>query len=189
MYELIAFICGAAVMILELAGVRIISPFMGSTHVIYTSIIGVIMASLSFGYWLGGRLSLKNPSCVKLSIVISAAGLYILLLAFVQFDFLRILLKLYIPFIVKSVIGSIIMFTLPSVLLGIVSPYIIQLAQQNTLNKNAGSLVGRFYSISTIGSIFGTFLCGFYLIITFGIDRIFFTLSLILFLCAILLLV
>lgn len=188
MYGLILFICGFSVMILELAGVRIISPFLGSSHIVYTSIIGIIMASLSFGYWLGGKLSNKNISELKLSLFIFSAAMYILLLALFQFQFLRYIVTITsISLILKSVICSTVMFSIPSILLGMVTPYTIQLSiNKLENNENTGSIVGRYYAISTIGSILGTFLCGFYLIIKFGIGTIFFALSSTLFLSAIL---
>lgn len=188
MYPLILFICGFSVMVLELAGVRIISPFLGSNHIVYTIIIGIIMASLSFGYWLGGKLSNKNISDFKLSTFIFSAGIYIFLLALFQFDFLRYIVTIeQISLTFKSIICSIIMFSIPSILLGTVSPYTIQLAINNLKNnENPGSIVGRYYAVSTIGSIFGTFLCGLYLIIKFGIGTIFFALSSILFFASVL---
>lgn len=189
MCELIAFLCGMAVMVLELAGVRIISPYLGSTHVVYTSVIGIIMASLSIGYWLGGKLSAKTPSCLKLSAFITIAGIYICTLALFQFDFLKVLIAWRMSFMLKSVICAIIMFTIPSILLGIVSPYIIQVVLNKKQTDVPGKIVGKFYAISTIGSILGTFLCGFYLIVSFGIDRIFFALSFVLFICSIICLI
>lgn len=188
MYGLILFICGFSVMVLELAGVRIISPFLGSSHIVYTSIIGIIMASLSFGYWLGGKLSNKNISEFKLSLFIFSAAIYVLLLALFQFGFLRYLITISsVSLIIKSVICSLVMFLIPSVLLGMVTPYTIQLSINKLKNnENTGSVVGRYYAISTIGSILGTFLCGFYLIIKFGIGTIFLALSATLFFSAIL---
>lgn len=172
-------------MIMELAGVRIISPFFGSSHIVYTSIIGIIMAALSIGYWFGGKLSAKNPSNKKLSLIIFSAGLYILFLGLFQFNFLVYLNNFNLSLIINSILSSLIMFAIPSILLGIVSPYTIQLAiNEQKIKENTGSLVGRFYAFSTIGSILGTFLCGFYLIIKFGINHIFIFLSLIIFLCS-----
>lgn len=190
MYEFITFLCSMSIMILELAGVRILTPFLGGTHIVYTSAIGIIMACLSFGYFLGGKLSIKNVNLRKLSLLIFIAGVYVLFLSFFQFEFLKKMLSLNLLLICKSLISSLVIFSLPSVFLGMVSPYIIQLVANNTKNnKNPGEIAGYFYAISTIGSIFGTFLTGFYLIITFGIDSIFFFLCLILFFCAFLVII
>ena len=188
MYELITFLCGMGVMILELAGVRIITPFLGGTHIVYTSVIGIIMASLSSGYYLGGKLSKKNASISKLSLIIFLAAIYIFSLSFVQFWWLRKIMYFHLPLISKTLICSFGMFVVPSVLMGIVTPYILQVVLNELKQKNIsfkeGETAGKFYAVSTIGSIIGTFLCGFYLIIHFGIDRIFLFLSFMLFVCA-----
>src|SRR5215469_5160589 len=49
------FFCGAIVMVYEIIGSRLLSPYIGSSIYIWTSLIGVILGSLSLGYWLGGR--------------------------------------------------------------------------------------------------------------------------------------
>ena len=187
MLELVSFLASAAVMILELAGMRIIAPFLGSDFIIWTSTIGIIMASLSIGYWVGGKLADKNISILKLSSLILGAGLYILILAIFQFKFLDIaststMLNAYF----RSLLATVVMFTVPSICLGIVSPYLIKTAivKRNIPETNTGKIIGNFYAISTLGSIVGTFLCGFYLILFFGIDTIFFALSSILFVSA-----
>ena len=53
MLELVVFLCGAAVMVIELVGSRILAPALGTSVVVWTSIIGVILAALSLGYWWG----------------------------------------------------------------------------------------------------------------------------------------
>lgn len=185
-YYLIAFFSSMSIMILEIAGIRILTPFLGGTYIITTSAIGIMMSSLALGYYLGGKYSRKNPSFAKLALILLISGIYILSLAFSQFIILRISFSLTISLILKSIIYSCIIFVIPSTLLGTVFPYVIQIMiNNNTIKENTGTIVGRFYAISTIGSIFGTFLCGFILIIYFGIDRIFFFISIILFLCSI----
>ncbi len=188
MLEIVSFICGASVMIMELAGARIIAPFLGSTFIVWTSIIGIIMASLSVGYWLGGRLSDKNPSSSKLSVIIFLAGVYIIFLSFFQFRFLDFLTEYNINLYLLSLISGICLFMVPSVLLGMVSPYIINYAikLRNIPEEKIGGEIGKFYALSTIGSIAGTFLCGFYLILFFGIKSIFLFLGGIIIICSVL---
>ena len=53
--EITVFICGALVMIFEIIGSRIVSPYIGTSTYVWTSLIGVILAALSLGYWLGGK--------------------------------------------------------------------------------------------------------------------------------------
>ena len=59
--ETTVFVCGAVVMIYEIIGSRIVSPFIGTSTYVWTSLIGVILGSLSLGYWLGGRVADKRP--------------------------------------------------------------------------------------------------------------------------------
>ena len=56
-----AFVCGALVMVYELIGSRVVSPFIGTSTYVWTSLIGVILAALSLGYWVGGRMADKRP--------------------------------------------------------------------------------------------------------------------------------
>ena len=113
MFEFILFLCGMSVMILELAGVRILCPFLGATHIVYTSIIGIIMASLSLGYWFGGKLSSRNVNCTKLAFIILGSAIYILCLAIFQFKFLNCWSE-KVPIITQAVADSIFMFCIPS---------------------------------------------------------------------------
>src|SRR5512135_1750325 len=68
------FICGAVVMIFELAGSRIMAPYFGGSIYVWTGIIGVIMGSLALGYWLGGRLADKGASFETYSRIIFFSG-------------------------------------------------------------------------------------------------------------------
>src|SRR5687768_11321328 len=68
------FTCGALVMVYEIIGSRILSPFIGTSTYVWTSLIGVILASLSLGYWAGGRLADRRPDPKLLASVILAAG-------------------------------------------------------------------------------------------------------------------
>ena len=58
--EIIVFLSGAIEMGLELLASRILSPYVGSSNVVWTSIIGIILASMSLGYWFGGKIADKN---------------------------------------------------------------------------------------------------------------------------------
>ncbi len=55
--EMIVFLCGASLMILELAGSRVLAPYIGTSTIVWTSLIGIILAFLSLGYWWGGKIA------------------------------------------------------------------------------------------------------------------------------------
>ncbi|MGQ0542286.1 MAG: fused MFS/spermidine synthase, partial [Blastocatellia bacterium] len=74
--EAVVFICGALVMIYEIVGSRIVAPFIGTSTYVWTSLIGVILAALSLGYWLGGRFADRKPEVGILAVsLFFAAGL------------------------------------------------------------------------------------------------------------------
>ncbi|MFO7695159.1 MAG: fused MFS/spermidine synthase, partial [Vicinamibacterales bacterium] len=75
--EIIVFLCGATVMIYEIAGARVLGPYLGTSIFIWTSLIGIILGSLSLGYWLGGRLADRKPTYSMLGYVILAAAILI----------------------------------------------------------------------------------------------------------------
>jgi len=173
--EITVFLCGAVVMIFELVGSRILGPYFGTSIFVWTGLIGVILGSLSLGYYIGGKIADKKPSFTRLSMIIFLAAVFIGLTIFIK-DFL--LLGFQTNFTdsrTASMLASLILFLPASVLLGIVSPYAVKLKMKNL--DTSGSTVGNLYAISTAGSIIGTFLSGFYLIPQFGTNKLLIILS------------
>ena len=172
MLELTSFVCGAAVMVLEMAGARLLAPYLGTSIVVWTALIGVILASLSLGYWLGGRAGDKNPTARALAGIILMAAAFVLLAALVHTPLLGSLASAGLPLEASAIVAAMALFAIPSVLMGMVSPYIIQvklLSYKDSARKNhTGSVMGRFFALSTIGSIVGTFLGGYVLISWLG---------------------
>jgi spermidine synthase len=167
-----SFICGACVMVLEMAGSRVVAPYMGTSLVVWTSLIGIIMASLTLGYWLGGAVADRKPEMSLLSSVILAAGIATALVALAANPVLETLSSNVRNIYVASVLASALLFTVPSVLLGMVSPFIVRLAMKNV--DSSGRAVGGFSALSSAGSIAGTFLGGFALISYFSSRTILF---------------
>lgn len=173
--EIVVFVCGAVVMIFELVGSRVLGPYFGTSLFVWTSLIGIILGSLSFGYYLGGKIADKQCSFKSLSLIIFLAAISIGLMVSIK-DFWLIVLQSSLRDIrTSSVLASLTLFLPASVFLGMVSPYAVKL-KINNLNTSAQT-VGNLYAISTSGSIFGTFLAGFYLIPHFGTNRLLIILS------------
>jgi spermidine synthase len=174
--EIAVFICGAVVMVFELIGSRILGPFFGTSIFVWTSLIGIILGSLSLGYYLGGKFSDKKSDFNTLSFIIflSAASVGITILIK---DVLLLYLQKNISDIrISSVIASLVLFLPTSVLLGMVSPYAAKIKLDSL--STSGSTIGNLYAISTAGSIVGTFLSGFFLIPHFGTNKLLVILSL-----------
>jgi len=164
-------------MSLEILGSRILAPYFGSTLFVWGSLIGVVLISLSVGYFLGGKLADKKPDFNILAGLLFISGIFIFLIptfASVIFDIDFITInETYGPLIV-----TFILFFIPAMLLAMVSPIAIKLKVKSMYQL--GNIVGNLYFIATVGSIVGTFLTVFYFIPTFGIKSIILFLSLIL---------
>lgn len=181
--EVVVFICGAVVMAFEILGSRMLGPFVGTSMFVWTSIIGVILLSLSVGYYWGGRIADKHPTAKPLALIILVAAIFITISTLIKEPLLNILLENLLNVKTIAVIASLVLFTIPSVLLGMVSPYAARIKIRSV--EKSGAAAGYLYAISTIGSIVGVFLAGFYLIPAFRISRILILLSIILILVSI----
>ncbi len=167
--EITVFTCGALVMVFEIIGSRILSPFIGASTYIWTSLIGVILASLSLGYWLGGRLADKKPDVRILATLIFAAGGLISLTVLIKDVLLSLIASAAMPIELKALIAALLLFAPASICLGFVTPFAVRLKM--TTLAETGRTVGRLYALSTVGSIVGTFAAGFFLIPFLGSVR------------------
>lgn len=183
--ELVVFLCGASIMILELVGSRLLAPFVGTSIVVWTSLIGIVLAALSIGYSYGGRLADKKPYFKLLSWIIFIASLFICGISAIKLILFAVLEGNSLDHGTQSVIISIILFGFPSILLGMVSPFAAKLKTESV--QKVGGTIGNLYALSTVGSIAGTFLSGFYLIAIFPISQIIVGIAFVLFICSLLL--
>jgi spermidine synthase len=164
-------LCGLSIMVLQLVGSRMIAPFLGASIVVWTSLIGVIMASLAAGYYFGGRIADKCSSIKQLSAFIAGAALWVVLLAFFQRSVLMALLSSGINNVyVISIAAALLFFSVPGFLLATVPPFVVKLFSED--KTGIGGIAGRVSALSTIGSIAGTFLGGFILISFFSVTVI-----------------
>ena len=176
--SVLVFVAGTAAMSLEFSASRLLTPVFGSTIYTWGSLIGVILAGLTLGYFIGGKLADIKPSILKLSSIIFSAGLYIVLIPFMStavIEFANNALSSPQQSQYASLVATTALLITPTFLLGIVSPYAVKLAT-STLSR-LGNIAGNYYALSTIGSIIGTFLTVFVLIPSFEIRYIIFALG------------
>ncbi|MHB8108598.1 MAG: fused MFS/spermidine synthase [Syntrophorhabdaceae bacterium] len=176
--ELVVFASGAIVMVYELVGSRLISPYAGTSIYVWTSLIGVILGALSLGYHLGGKLADKKAEWYPFSAILFFAALFIGVTGFVSQGVLGIVEKFGLRSEYTALIASVFLFAPASLALGMVSPYSVKLRMANL--ETSASTVGNLYALSTIGSIVGTFSAGFFLIPFIGSTRILFILAIVL---------
>lgn len=168
--EITVFLCGALGMVLELVAARVLSPYVGSSNLIWTTIIGVMLTSMSIGYWIGGKLADKDPHRNRLSNLILLGAIFTSLIPIEETLLVKNFSMISQNLVIVALISAAIVFGIPSFVLATVSPYAVKLKDKQL--ENIGKLSGRISSLSTIGSIFGTFLAGFVLIPTFGVRNI-----------------
>ena len=144
----------------EICASRLLAPYYGSSTVVWANIIGLILAALSLGYWLGGRLADRRPSPRLLGLLVEAAAVLIAVIPFVARPFLDASIggieTLSAGAVVGSFVASLLLFAPPVVLLGMVAPFAIRLGVTGI--DAAGVAAGRVFALSTAGSLLGTFL-------------------------------
>jgi spermidine synthase len=165
-----ALICGAAIMVLEILGSRVIGPFFGVSLFVWTSLITVTMIALAAGYWAGGIAADRREGPVPLYAAILLAGLLTLAIPALRVP----VLKLCAPMGVRSgaFLSALLLFGPSLFLLGCVSPLVVRLALHRM--DAVGRTVGGLYGVSTLGSILGTVLAGFVLIAYLRVSQVFF---------------
>jgi spermidine synthase len=160
--EITVFICGASLMILELVGSRVLAPYVGTSTIVWTSLIGIILGALSLGYYVGGKIADVSAETRKLALIILGAAFFILAIVLINSEILNSITELVHTVYFTAVSATLFLFAIPSFILGIVSPYAVKLKMKDL--HYTGRTVGDLYAISTIGSIVGTFAAGFLLI-------------------------
>ena len=168
--NIIVFISGAVLMGLEIVGSRVLAPYFGSSIFVWGSLISVVMAALSIGYYWGGWLSAREPSYGRLFTLLLIPGILIFFLPFLYPTVNEWIAGVDFGTRLNPLIASSIYFLPPGIFLGTISPYAIRLAA--TALSTVGSTAGTLYAVSTCGSIFGTLLTAFYLIPLIGVRNI-----------------
>ena len=170
--EIILFVVEAVCMILELVASRILAPYFGSSNLVWTSVIGIILASGSIGNYLGGIVADKPEVNKKFKFILLISSLLILIIPFIQDSVVTTVSILVNDIRIGAIISTIILFFLPSVFLGFLVPMVQKL--KITDLETSGEVSGKVYALATLGGIFGTFIGGFWLVPSFGSIEILF---------------
>ena len=178
------FVTGACVLVIEIVATRILAPYFGNTIYSVSSVISVVLAALSVGYWVGGRLADKHPTKKLFFAIIAFSGVLVLLLQFLRLTLLP-MWGYNLPLAAGPLIMSCALFFAPSFVLGMLSPFAIALQQKDAKGQGVGTTAGQMFFFSTVGSIAGSLLAGFVLIPVFGITSILVGVGVVLFLLGI----
>ncbi len=153
-------------MVIELIAGRILAPHIGVSLYTWTSIIGVILAGIALGNYIGGKIADRYPSPLLLASIFFAGGLSTI--AILPATELVTSADLFdnLPVMWDFTLKTSFIFLLPAIILSMVSPLVIKLTLAHL--GQTGGIVGTIYACSTAGAILGTFMTGFYFILWFG---------------------
>jgi MFS family permease len=154
------FIAGAASLSLEMAASRLLAPYFGTSLFVWANLIGLILLYLTLGYYSGGLLADRYPRPQVFYMLTAIASLLIALIPLIAQPILHWSLFAFVgndlDVFYGSLISILILFSLPMILLGCVSPFAIRLRVEQI--GKTGRTAGMLYAVSTAGSILGTFL-------------------------------
>jgi spermidine synthase len=170
-----AFVVGAVVMGFEMLGSRYLNPFFGSGIYTWAALISTVLAALTAGYFFGGWMADRRPTPTGLGWLIVAGSVYLAAIPLFAVPLLSELFDAIDSERWGSLAGAMALLFVPLALLGVYSPYAIRLTLSAT--ARSGTVAGRIYGISTLGSIFGTLFVTFYLIPLMGSRHITYLLS------------
>ncbi len=166
----VVFVSGMTTLALELSASRLLGNVFGTSNLVWANVIGLMLLYLTAGYFLGGRWADRSPYFTTLYRIIIWAAFLSALIPLISRPVLRIaaaaVFGVEAALALGSFIAVLILFSIPVTLLGCVSPFAIRLAVSNV--TEAGSISGRIFAISTLGSLLGTFLPVLFLIPELG---------------------
>src|SRR5262245_11277972 len=155
-----AGITGAVIMIVEILGAKMLAPYVGTSHFVWTAQIAVTLVALAAGYYAGGRLVDRSQRLDPLYAAVLISGIYLCFtvsvvrpVAYWCLDFKLAL---------GSLLASVFLFFIPLSLLAMVGPFFVRVLTSSV--HGVGGNVGRLTALSTLGSFGGTILIGYVLI-------------------------
>jgi spermidine synthase len=179
---LVVFTVGFSILGAEIAAARLLAPYFGASTIVWANTIGIVLVALSVGYWYGGKLADRNPTRAGLYRIVLLAGLLLALVPFVADPFLGVAVdaldSISAGAFVGSLLGVTVLVATPILVSGAVAPYALRLAVADV--AKAGTVSGRLYAISTVGSLLGTWVSALLFIPLIGTRRTFVAFGLVL---------
>ena len=163
---IISFINGAGLMMFELVAARLLAPTIGSSTYIWTSVIGVIIAMLALGSWLGGRVADKRGQYLDVALTLLLSAVAISSVIAFSGSVLTYIMHLQLDPRLAGVLASLLLFAPASFLIGFNGPYLAKLNIKSL--EDSGRSVANLDSLHSLGGIIGTFLTGFILFSLIG---------------------
>lgn len=159
--QAISFLTGAALMVFELVAARILAPTIGSSNYIWTSVIGVIIAALSIGYWVGGLYADKRNKASDVILLCLGTAALVVVTTLAYLALLESIVASQADVRIQAVVASVFLFAPVSFVLGSIHSYLAKLAIVSL--ETSGQSVAGLSALNSVGGIIGTFVTGFVL--------------------------
>ncbi len=169
-------------MTLEMIVGRVLTPYFGSSLIVWASVIAVTLLAMSLGYLIGGTQADKSKNIRPLARNIINAGIYISICAY-YLSHIESVSSILSNTFFASLFGAAILLFVPCYFLSTYSPFVLKLSLDNI--DSTGKISGRLYSLATVGSIFGTLFTSFILINNFNLDFLYMMTGLLTLVCGI----
>lgn len=150
-------VTGGVIMIVEILGARMLHPYIGASHFVWTAQIAVTLLSLAAGYYFGGFLVDRSADLKRIYYCILGAAVYLTLTIGLCEPVAYGCLKFKLA--TGSILASAFLFFVPLTLLAAVGPFFVRVLTSSV--NQVGGQVGRLSAISTLGSALGTALIGY----------------------------
>ena len=154
------FVSGMCTLAIELSASRLLGSVFGTSNLVWANVIGLMLLYLSVGYFVGGRLADRSPYPRTLFRILLWAAFLSALIPLVARPILQsaatAVMNVDAAVVVGAFLAVLVLFSGPVTLLGCVSPFALRLAIKDL--RLTGQVAGRIFAISTLGSLFGTFL-------------------------------
>ncbi|MDA0180794.1 fused MFS/spermidine synthase [Solirubrobacter phytolaccae] len=178
--EALVFAVGLSTLGAEIAATRLLAPFFGTSTVIWANTIAVVLLALSAGYKLGGTLADRRPEPRALCVCVLVGSGLLAVVPFIAHPFLSLSVDAFdevsVGAFAASLFGTLVLVAVPLLLLGTVSPWATRIKLDTV--EEAGSVSGRLYALSTVGSLIGVFFVALWAIEAIGSQRTFLVLAL-----------
>jgi spermidine synthase len=169
---MICFLAGAGIMVIEISASKLLNPIFGNSIYTWTALIGVLLVCISIGGWVGGWLSDKRADFALLGWMLAGSAVLTLFIPAMA-EFVLPAQGTNVGLIAGPLVSAVMLFALPGILLGAISPTALRLYSLLGKDAQVGRAAGMISMLGSLGSFVGTFLSGFYLLSHYGVRSIF----------------
>jgi spermidine synthase len=170
-------------MVIEISASKLLNPVFGNSVYTWTALIGVLLVCISVGGWLGGWLSDKRADFALLAWMLAGAAVLTMFIPAMA-EFVLPAQGAAVGLIAGPLVAACMLFAVPGVLLGAVSPTALRLYSLLQKDAHVGMAAGTISMLGSLGSFVGTFASGFYLLSHYSVRGIFLGAGLLLLLLA-----